>query len=370
MGKYAMLYALAEHASAEVGKSRPRRFSGLDVLRVKEGLLKETLREGDELEGEGILSPYSAVYQPRAYYPAYVMGEVRSALRRGEEVPSTSPHYLPVSVLPELPDGHRIAFLYPPEKRSFERPDFPAHVRDVLTRDFHRIPLIIPPGLDVGWGMVKFRARLMRLSRDTMRRLAGLTEEAYMAYAARGLVHFLEPAEVAAGPKVFLRGSLFAEVCLAEIRRWERACLSLETALREAVEYSFPACERGEREEAGCYLPQTGHHVFRFRNRLFAVVYAPVIAVMRAPSLLGVFLPADLSGSDPEVHSRFEGLVNRLLSLLESYLETPVSARVELAYDNRLAWARQREVLSGPRFQELEERYPFLAPTLQWLRGS
>lgn len=370
LGKFAICYALAEHASAEGGKFRPRRFSSLDVMRVKEGVLKGTLREGDEVEGEGILSPFSAVYQPRAYYPSYVMGEMRAALRRGEKAPSTSPHYLPVSLLPELPDGHRIAFLYPAEKRSFERPDFPAHVRDVLTRDFQRIPMLLPPGRDSMWGMVRFRARLMKLGAETMRRLTGMTEEAYEAYAGRGLVHFLDPVELTeAGQEVSLRGSLFAELSLAEVPSWERACQSLEASLREAVEWTFPPCARGEREEAGCYLPHTGHHVFWFRSRLFAVVYAPVIAVMRSPALLGIFLPADLSGSDQEAHSRFGGLVDRLVFLLESDLEAPVPARVELAYDNRLPWAREREALSGPRFQELEARYPFLAPTLRWLRG-
>jgi len=370
LGKFTICYALSEHACAEGGGGRPRRLTGLDVTGIKEGIFREILREGDVVEGEGILSPYSAIYQPRAYYPAYVMGEMRAALRRGEEAPTASPHYLPVSLLPALPDGWRVAFLYPAGKRSFERPDFPAHLRDVLTRDYQRMPFLLPPGMEPRWGGIGFRARLMKLSRETMRRLAGMGEDAYLAYAARGLVHFLVPEELEAVPgEVAPRGSLFAEVSFAEIAPWERACLSLEASLREAVEEAFPPCARGEREEAGCYLPRSGHHVFRFRSRLFAVVYDPVIAVMRAPALLGIYLPADLGETHGEAHSRFQRLVERLLPLLESGLQAPLPARVEVAYDNRLPWAREREALSGPLYQQLENRYTFLGPTLRWLRG-
>ncbi len=140
--------------------------------------------------------------------------------------------------------------------------------------------------------------------------------------------------------------------------------------LRDAVEEVFPACERGEREEGTCYLPRGGHHVFRFRQRLFALVYSPAIAVLRAPGLLGVFLPADLGGEEEEAHDLFRRLVEGLLERMDREGMGAEGCRVEVAYDNRLPWFRQRGALGGPEFSALGEEYPFLAPTLRWLRGD
>lgn len=370
MGKYSLLYALSEHGTAYGVQGTGRTLSGMDVTGIKEGIFRGAVKEGDEVEGEGMLSDYAAVYQPRAFYPPYVMGEIRAAIRRGQRPPSASPHYLPVSRVPPLPDGCGISFLYAREKTAFDRPDLPAHVRDVLTRDYPCLPVLFPPDMKARRGVVRFRARLLRLQRDTVRRLCGMGDEAYDIYAARGLVHFLEPQALeAVHPEVAPRGSLFVEMTLEGIKWWERACEVLERCIQEAVEATFPPCERGRREEAGCYLPQSGHHVCRFRSRLFAVVYDPVIAVMRAPGLLGVFIPADLSSADDGIQSSFGELVGKLASALEEELELLYPARVEVAYDNRLPWARRMEAMTGPSFHKLENEHPFLSPTLSWLRG-
>lgn len=370
MGKFTMCYALSGHASAEGRGRRGGTFAGLEVQRIKEGIFREVLREGDTVEAEGVLNPYAAIYQPRAFYPAYVMGEIRDSLRRGEPPPPTSPHYLPVSRLPELPDGLRISFLYPARKADFDRPDFPAHVRDVLTRDFPRLPVLLPGDDGQVGGRVRLRARLLRLDRELLRRLAGIGEEAYAAYASRGLVYFLEPLEMERVESLPLRGSLFAEISLAMPSSWERSCASLDLLLRETVEEVFPPCERGDREEGTCYLPRGGHHVFRFRSRLFALVYHPAIAVLRSPGLLGLFLPADLDGAEEEPHLLFRRLVEGMMERLAAELGGAAGCRMEVAYDNRLPWVRERGALVGPDFAALGEEYPFMAPTLDWLRGT
>lgn len=370
MGKFSLLYALSEHASAKEGKSRSRISSTLDIAAVKEGILKGNIREGDEVEVEGLVSPYAVVYQPRAYYPAYVTGEMRAALRRGEPPPQASPHYLPVSLLPDLPDGWRISFLYPAGKKEFDRPDFPAHVRDVLTRDYSRMPLLVPPDREEWRGKVRLRARLLRLSRGSMERLAGMSENTYQAYAARGLVHFLEPLEVEEEKAAFLRGSLFAEVSFPADVAWEDIGPRMEEMICAAVAEIFPACGRGQREEGGYCLPRSGHHLFRFRSRLLALVYNPVIVVYRAPRLLGIYLPQDLEGRRDPGRFRFQELVTKIMETVTGGLRLPSPARVEMAYDNRLPWARERGALRGPDFLRLEEEHPFLGPTLSWLRGD
>jgi len=370
MGKFAMCYALSGHASA-VGRGRAgAHYHGLEVQGIKEAILRETLREGDTVETEGMLSPYAAIYQPRAYYPAYVMGEMRAALRRGEPPPQASPHYLPVCRLPRLPDGTRVGFLYALRKRDFDRPDFPAHVRDVLTRDFPRLPVLFPGGEQGHWGRVRLRARLLRLVAEDVRRLAGIGEDAYAVYAARGLVHFLEPLEMEKVEALPMRGSLFLEASFSGFPPWEKSCRALDAVFRETVDRVFPSCERGEREEGTCRLPHGGHHVFRFRNRLFALVYRPALAVFRAPGLLGFFLPADLGNGEEEPHGLFRRLAEELLEGVAEELGGEAGYRVEVAYDNRLPWIRERGALEGPGFRALGEEYPFLAPVLDWLRGA
>ncbi len=371
MGKFSLCCALSEHEEAKRKKFRGRKFARLDVGGIKEGIFRGDIQEGDEVEGEGTLSPFAAVYQTRAYYPAYVMGEVRAALRRGQPPPGTSPHYLPVSLLPPLPDGWKIAFLYPSQKEAFDRPDFPAHVRDVLTRDYQRIPFLLPPEHGERRGAVKFRARLLQLGRDSLRRFSGMGENAYDAYAARAILHFLEPLEIEEeGSEPSLRGSLFAEVSLSKDISLDEIACHLEEIVCGLVEEVFPACERGGREEGGCYLPESGHHIVRFRTRLFALVYDPVIAIYRSPRLLGIYLPGELGDGGWGVRQHCETLVARLLALLEREFALDSPVRVEMAYDNRVPWARERGALSGPDFMRLEETYPFLAHTLRWLRGG
>ncbi|MDD3718868.1 MAG: hypothetical protein PHP28_09425 [Actinomycetota bacterium] len=371
ISKFSMCYALSEHRRALDARGRSKTASGMDVASIKAGILGGAIRAGDEVEGEALASPFTAIYQPRAYYPPYLLGEMRAALRRGESPPSASPHYLPVSELPPLPDGWRIIFLYQGDKTAFDRPDFPAHVRDVFTRDYLRIPLLLPPEQDALQGRVRFRARLLRLDRESAFRLAGIGDNSYDSYSARGLTFFLKPLELeAADEGKGLRGSLFAELSLAREPAWENATQGLEHAVRAVVEEVFPPCERGEREEPGCYLPHSGFHVTRFRRRFFALVYDPVVVVFRAPDLLGLYLPSELIGGVEELAAPFERFVRLLSSSLEEGPGHTPPVRVEMAYDSRLSWAREGGVLRGPSFESLVGDYPFLGPTIEWLRGG
>ncbi len=354
ISRFSLCYALSEHRRAVDGRGRDKPHTGMDIASIKAGILADRIRAGDEVEGEAQASFFTAVYQPRAYYPPYLLGEMRAALRRGESPPDASPHYLPVSALPPLPDGTRISFLYQADKAAFEKPDFPAHVRDVFTRDYPRLPLLLPQQQEMGQGKVRFRARLLRLDRDAAYRIAGLGEEAYESFTARGLTFFLRPLEVEmAGTESSLRGSLFAELSLADGPGWERMVETVEKVVCSVVERAFPPCTRGEREEHGCYLPHSGFHVTRFRRRLFALVYDPVIVVFRAPLLLGLYLPCELTGGLDESAALFEGFVADMSSALREALGMREHLRVETAYDTRLPWAREGGDLRGPSFRML-----------------
>lgn len=371
IAKFALCYALSEHADADGGRGRrSRSHSDMDVPRLKTGILNDRVSPGDELEIEALACPYAAIYHPRAYYPAYVLGEMRAALRRGEEAPSASPHYLPVSVLPPLPDGWRITFLFKAEKRAYGKPDFPGNARDVLTREFMRFPLLVPPGCEEPRGRMRLKARIMQLRREPLRRLAGLGERAFETYSARGLTFFLLPEVLEARMEYApLRGSLFCELRLPVERGFEDVTEAVESALREVVEEVFPECPRGERLDSGCYLPHTGFHVVRFRRKLMALVFDPLIAVLRAPGLLGVYLPCDLLSGLEESSALFRGSVVRLCERMKEMLSLPTVPGVEIAYDNRLPWADERGALRGEPFDGVEEEHPFLVPTLNWLRG-
>jgi hypothetical protein len=342
-----------------------------DIAAIKAGILNESIRVGQELEGEAVACPFAAVYQPRPYYPSYLLGEIRSALREGERAPSTSPHYLPVSVLPPLPDGWRVTFLYPMDKEEFDRPDFPANVRDVLTRDFTRLPLLIPPDMQETRGKIAYRARLMQLGRTSLSRLVGIGDRSYDAYSARGLTFFLQPIEMEfLGEVPSLRGSLFAELRLPQDGDWERVMKAMEEVTCETAETVFPEGNRGERQDSGCYLPHTGFQVIQFRRRLLALVYEPVMAVFRAPRFIGLYFPRDVMGELGEASSLFEEFCRIFCSRLEKALGNPAPIKVEIAFDNRLSWVREGGGLQGPSFVGLEEEYPFLKPTLDWLRGD
>ena len=372
LAKFSLCFALSEYGRA-VGERRGRKLlSGLDIAAIKAGILGETIRAGDEVEGEALASEFAAIYQPRAYYPAYLLGEMRAALRRGDEPPAASPHYLPVSCLPPLPDGSRVTFLFQADKTAFDRPDFPAHVRDVLTRDYTRIPMVVPPQQPELLGRIRFRARLLRLDRDTAYRLTALGEKAYEAYSARGLTHFLQPLEMDVleeGEDSFLRGSLFAEMSCPEDPDWERVLDVLEETVCAAVDALFPGLERGERSEPGCHLPHSGFHVTRFRRRFFALVFDPVIVIYRAPRLLGVFMPSELGRGDETARSGFGEVAVRIADGMRKGLGLTSPLRVDIAYDNRLDWAGEREALRGKVFDSLMEEHPFLRTTLEWLRS-
>ena len=371
ISKFAFCFALSEHRRAVESRGKSRLFSGLDVAGIKAGILGESMRAGDEVEGEAVVCGYAAIYQPRAYYPAYFLGEMRAALRRGESPPAASPHYLPVSTLPRLPDGSHVTFLYQRDKAAFDRPDFPAHVRDILTRDYLRMPLLVPPGQDAGRGLMRFSARVLRLDRDTAYRLIGLRDNSYEAYSARGFTHFLQPLELEElDAKHSLRGSLFAEMSFAEEPAWEKVTGLLEERVQDIVQGVFPPCERGEREEMGCYLPRSGFHVTRFKRRFFALVYDPVVVIFRAPRLMGVYLPSEILQGREEAALLFEEFVLAFSSAMAEGLGHSSPPGVETAYDNLLPWARERGALRGEAFEGLLEDHPFLVPTLYWLRGD
>lgn len=371
MARFSLCLALSQREGVLGESASGRTHGGMDVASIKRGIFNGSVLPGDEVEGEAVAGPYAAVYRPRAYYPQYVLGEMRAALRRGEREPSASPHFLPVSRFPLFPDGRVVGFLFPRGKRAFDRPDFPAHVREVLTRDYQRIPVLAPAGAKLPAGGVRFRGRILQVGREAAHRLAGLGDRSYDAYAARGMASFLELAEAEpVGGDISLRGSLFAELSLSGERGWMEMVEGLEAAVREAVEEVFPPCEREEEPRADCVLPHGGYHRTRFRRRLFAVVYDPVIAVLRAPRHLGLYLPCDLLREEEAAEALFAAFLERLCGALVESSRLAEAVRVEVAYDNTLPWAREGGALRGPEFARLEEEHPFLVPTLRWLRGD
>ncbi len=268
LSRFALAFALCEREGAVGGDAHGRVHARMDVASLKAGIFSGAVSPGDVVEGEAVAGPYAAVYRPRAHYPQYVLGEMRAALRRGESEPAASPHFLPVSRLPLSADGRRVCFLHPLAKKAFDRPDFPAHVREVLTRDYHRIPVLVPPGFESARGEVFFRGRLLRVGRETAHRLAGLGDRSYDAYSARGMLSFLEAMELEViDGGASLRGSLFAEASLPAEPGWEEMVGVLEREVRVTVEEVFPPCEREGEPRADCALPHGGYHLTRFRRR-------------------------------------------------------------------------------------------------------
>lgn len=357
IGKFALCFAFSRRDQAP-STGRPHKVSGLDIAEIKSAILSQSIGAGDEIEGEGVLSRFAAVYSPRAYYPSYFLGEMRAELRAGAGIPSASAHYLPVSCLPPLPDGYCLSFLFPVDKTEFERPDFPSNIRDVMTRDYLHFPLVSLPDERVE-GRIRFKARLRQLSRETMHDLAGVGEKPYESYSARGLTYYLEPLEVeATGREQGLRGSLFAEMAIPGNPGWHPVAGILESLICQAVEAVFPRCERGERQELTCYLPQSGHQVVRFRRRLFGLVYDPVVVLFRAPNLLGLYLPCDLRVEIDSSARLFEDFVAEVAGRLETELQLDWPLTVEIAYDNRAPWARARGALESRSFRMVSEDYP------------
>jgi len=369
ISKFALCFALSEHERAMSPKGGRRTLSGTDAAGIKAAILGERLRAGDEVEGEAVLSGFAAIYNPRAYYPSYFLGEMRAELRKGAEEPDVSAHYLPVSTLPPLPDGSRIAFMFPRAKQAFDRPDLPGNIRDVLTRDYPHIPLVAKAGQQVE-GSVRFRARLCRLSREAMAERAGVGERSYENYSARGLSYFLKPLEIVPTAEPHhLRGSLFTEMSFPGIPGWDRVLAILEETVCRTVQEIFEPRTRGERKEIPCYLPHSGHQVVRFRRRLLGLVYDPMVVLFRSPNLIGLYLPCDLLGDLEKTSSLFERFVLRLSEAIEGGLELESSLKVEIAYDNHLPWAKAGGALRGESFLILGAAYPLLERTLEWLRS-
>ncbi len=371
ISRFSLCYVLGEREGLMGADREGGTHAHMDVGSLKAAIFSGAVSPGDVVEGEGFLGHYAAVYRPRAHYPQYVLGEMRAALRRGEDEPAASPHFLPVSRMPLFADGRRACFLYPLAKRAFDKPDFPAHVREVLTRDYQRIPMLLPPGMEPLAGKAFFRGRLLQVGREAAHRLAGLGDRSYDTYSARGMVSFLEADELQVlDVEASLRGSLFVEASLPVDVDWGRAVEALERETRGAVEMVFPPCERADEPRADCALPQGGYHLTRFRRRLFAMVYDPVIAVFRAPRLLGIYLPCDLPREEDAAEKLFAAFAIHLFGALEEALALPEPVRVDVAYDNTLSWTRERGAMKGPDFKRVEEEHPFLIPTLRWLRGE
>ncbi len=135
------------------------------------------------------------MHHPRAYYPEMFLGDLRATTPKNGKAEGASclPHVLPVVRLPELPDGWEIRFLYPGSNGLFQYYEHPHRLMDVLTRDYLRIPVLLPPGGHPG-GMVRFRARLLEMRQEQLEDYVHLDPREAQAYAVRGLNLFLTPA--------------------------------------------------------------------------------------------------------------------------------------------------------------------------------
>jgi hypothetical protein len=339
----------------------------LTLAGLKDLLREEAPAAGIVVEMEGVLSPFSAVYTPRAFYPPYIQGEIRRAMQGCGDFPRVPLHFRPVNRLPASEEIGRLVFLYPPGRRDFERPDFPVDTRDVLTRDFLRFPLLLPPGWDPEPGRVRLRAKVVQVEREILEKCLPMGEKTYLAYLRRGLVHYLFPLDMertAEPPPA--TGTLFAELSLEGGKRpgaW------LEEVLCPAVEAVFPGRDRGEKKEEGWCLPGAGFHVAGFRGRFASLVYEPAYFLFRAPSSLGVYLPWDLHRDLAEGESRLRSLVEEVIAGLggEGKAAEP---RLRFTFDNTLTWARERGALGGDEFRALIRFHPPLAPVVSWLRGD
>ncbi len=366
LGKFQLLFALSHHRDI-VKRYRPgKKWKGVDVEVLKAAILREEISPGDQVEGMGVLNPYAAIYEPRAFYPKYVLGEIRAAMQRGEGSPLVSPHFLPASRLPRLPGGWRIAFLYPEATEALTRPALPADVREVLVRHYPILPALLPPGMEADFGRVTFRGWIFRLDHGHLEEALGMREEVYRAYSQRGIVYFLVLEELAPRGKGDLRGSLFLELSLPP----ESGKALVGDGFRDLFCSAVEEClgeERGEREPSCGYLPLTGYQELRFRSRLTGVVDSPFYGIFRAPASLGLYLPCELvDGADEGME-----LLSSLLAVMEreaGKAGVPQGWRLDFCSDASSTFWKEREPLRGPLFSRLEEEWPGAGPLLSWLR--
>jgi hypothetical protein len=378
LNKYAYFYSLKEYARArgsEGGATQPRAFPSLAELKaaVKSG----RLRPGETVEGEAFLSPYISMHHPRAHYPEMFLGDLRASV---SEEGSHLPHVLPVVRLPGLPGGWSIQFLYPRSAELFQRYEHPHRLMDVLTRDYLRIPVLLPAHADYPTGWVKFRARLLEMRQDHLEEFVHLDRRESAAYAMRGLNLFLvvsgegqgvEPLESATSISSVPRGSLFVE---SRIRPLPHARVEsiLEEALTSMGEELFPGTNRGEKRAGLDIDPDTGHHYLSFRHRLFALIYRPIIAVYRSPHFLSLYLPTTLASADS---GEKEEIFERAFAWMEERMIHHGAAvegglPVDFTHDPCLPAWRAREILRNGLIDRVVEERPYLARTVLWLRGA
>ncbi len=367
LAKYGYHWALASG-----GRARPRAVPRSGVLRVeapgevKMAYRRGELKPGDLVEGSGVLSPFASIYRPRAYYPEYLLGQMKLApFKETGRVP-VSPRIRAAMRLPALERGTGIAFLYPDGKAALERQAFPGDLREALTRDYEQVPLVLPAGRPVWTGPSTWRARLQRLTDADALKLGGVAGPLYGTLAERGLTLFLSAEDeecylepVHAGTHEPLAGSLFLEARITGERVDEHLRSALAEELPEAVESSFGS--RGEEQ------------VTRVMSRLLALVQPPVIAIQRAPHLLSLFMPCDLAGDPEHCAGDFENFAEALFRGLQRNIEEHghvLDVEIDFAYDCRRPYFSERRVMRTDLLDEVLRHRPHLVPVRDWLTGQ
>jgi hypothetical protein len=285
------------------------------------------------------------------------------------------PHILPVSEVPPLPDKTLLYFLYPPDSCLFQRYEFPQNLRELLTRDYLRTPILIPLEHAHLRGRVRFRARLMELREGPLSTLAALDKKTYDAHSARGLTLFLSLAGEEEG---FMeesmpglpppQGSLFVEARVPSQKIEERE-KAVKQVLRSVACELFP----GERREHAGEAPSIDHeseqHFHRFRNRWFAFIYGPLIAVYRLPGFLSLYMPVSLN---PATLDREEAIFERAFSRMAELLSpahTLGKEYISVDFTHCLSHPFWQEAgaLQNELFATVLKEYPFLKKTVDWL---
>ncbi len=364
LAKYGYHWALAMG-----GRARPHATPRRGVPRVNEpaevkaAYRRGDLHPGDLVQGSGILSPFSALYRPRSYYPEYLLGQMKlDPVTPGSRLP-TNPRIRPVVKLPPLRGGATIAFLYPQGKRALERQSFPGDLREALTRDYDQIPIVLPPGFEAWTGPCAWRARLQRLNDADALKLGGVAGPLYGTMEERGLTLFLSAEDEDCGletaPAVEhepLAGSLFLEARITGERADEHLRQALVDELPAAVHEAFGGKSIGED--------------MRVMRRLLALVQPPVIAVQRAPHLLSLFLPCDLAGDLASCAGDFEAFTDMLLAGLERVIQShghALDPEIDFAFDSRRPFFAERRAMRTGLLDEVVHRRPHLVPVRDWL---
>ncbi|MHB8780051.1 MAG: hypothetical protein ACYC55_01520 [Candidatus Geothermincolia bacterium] len=366
LAKAAYHLALGRRESVEgagrTGSAAP--FAG-EAAAVKTAVRRGVLRAGRLVETTALVAPWLNLYRPRAYYPEYLLGQMRAERTPADGV-GPWPDILPVSRFPELPGGGQLLFAHPPGKRAFDRYGFPDSLRDSLTRDYEQLPLLLPPGRTLAAGIYDLRARLLRIGPNALSEASGLPLDTCQIYEVRGLnlVLALEEegcsAELVAPAPSPLPGALWLEMRLdaaAEAIAVQRAA---EAALTTAV-----AEVSGDAAAGAC----SETRVF---TRLWARVCGPVICCHRQPNLLSLFMPADL-GAYAEAERFFEAVTaswERAFAAESARAGIEATLSCDFSHDARLPFMRQRQVLRSKLANTAVLHHPQLEEARTWLAGD